>query len=246
MTAIQSHNQLPAAGVTGKRFLPRLKSRIRNGLLVQDIVDVLARAGIVICPYFVAGEPLPDAQSLALPPHMVVKRLGVADAAEITRITLRPSSSAELVKALQLYYCVGLFVEGELAAYTWASTLYVPVPDAGGTPLFPLEPDEAYLFDMYVAPRHRGTRLAALLRQSIQRQLASLGRQRFYSISMVFNRSSRRFKARMGSRELELRLYLQLRWGTLPGIDIRLRRLQDTLRSPGRTRVAATSVTRRD
>ena len=229
------------SGARGKRFFQKLHGRIRNGLIVQDLFDALGRTGIVVCPYFVICEPAPDAQASPLPPLCAVRPLTVIDAGEIARITLRPATQTDLANGLQQFFCLGLFQEGQLAAYTWASINSVPVPDSGGAMLFAIAADEAYFFDMYVAPQHRGSRLAALLRQSIQRAMAHQGRYRFYSITMAFNRSSRRFKARMGAQEMELRLYLQLRWGRLSGIDFRLRRWASELRSPVWTSVRASS-----
>jgi GNAT superfamily N-acetyltransferase len=221
------------------RFLQRLKGRIKNGLIVQDLLDALGRIGLVIQPYFVTAQPAPHKGAPPLPGQCTVRQLTGADATEMLRITLRPPSPADLASTLAQCYCLGLFYEDELAAYTWASTRGVPVPDSGGAKLFDLTADEAYFFDMYVAPRHRGMRLAATLLQSIQREMARLGRNHYYSITIAFNRSSRRFKARMGVRERELRLYLHLRWGRLSGVDFRLRRWGPNLRTAGWTRVDA-------
>lgn len=239
MTATQVHDQLPGFGTTrGTRFLQRLKGRIRNGLIVQDLLDGLGRIGLVIRPYFVNAEFGPHEDAPPLPAQCSVRRLTVADAQDILRITLRPPDPTTLAGRLEQSHCVGLFHEGELAAYAWASTTRgVPVPDAGGARLFDLTVNEAYVFDMYVAPRFRGTRLATTLAQSMHSQLARLGLHDYYSFTIAFNRSARRFKTRLGAREMELRLYLHLRWGRLSGIDLRLRRWGERLRTPGRMRV---------
>lgn len=239
MTATQVHDQLPGFGTTrGTRFLQRLKGRIRNGLIVQDLLDTLGHIGLVIRPYFVNAEFGPREAAPPLPERCSVRRLTVADATEMLRVTLRPPDPTDLASSLEHSHCVGLFYEGELAAYTWASTARgVPVPDAGGARLFDLAANEAYVFDMYVVPRFRGTRLAITLAQSTHSQLALMGRQDYYSLTIAFNRSARRFKTRLGAREMELRLYLHLRWGRLPGMDLRLRRWGKGLRTPDRMRV---------
>jgi hypothetical protein len=220
------------------RFLQRLWGRIRNGLIVQDLLDALGHLGVVIRPYFVNAEFGPHEDAPPLPEQCSVRQLTVADAEEIVRITLRPPDRVDLASSLEHSHCVGLFFEGELAAYAWASsTRGVPVPDAGGARLFDLAPDEAYVFDMYVVPRYRGTRLAITLAQSMHSQMALLGRHHYYSLTIAFNRSARRFKTRLGAREMELRLYLHLRWGRLQGVDFRLRRWGQRLRTPGWMRV---------
>jgi hypothetical protein len=80
-------------------------------------------------------------------------------------------------------------------------------------------------------------RLAGLLRYALQYDLARLGRRRFYSVTLVFNRSSRRFKSRLGASEHELRIYMHLRAGSLFGLDLRLWRREPHLKSPRLQRV---------
>jgi hypothetical protein len=233
LTTTQLHDPLASFVPRKPGFWQRLRGRIRNGLIVQDLLDALGHVGLVIRPYFVNAEFGPREPPPPLPAQCSVRRLGVADAKEIVRVTLRPPDPDDLASALEQSYCVGLFYEGELAAYSWASSVRgVPVPDAGGARLFELTAEEAYVFDMYVVPRHRGSRLAITLAQAMHTQLALLGRHHYYSFTIGFNRSARRFKTRLGAREMELRLYLHLRWGRLQGIDLRLRRWGERLRTP--------------
>jgi GNAT superfamily N-acetyltransferase len=232
-------DRLLGSRTRGTRFLQRLWGRIRNGLIVQDLLDGLGHIGLVIRPYFVNAEFGPHEDAPPLPEQCSVRQLTVADVKEIVRVTLRPPDPTDLASSLEQCYCVGLFYEGELAAYAWASTRGVPVPDSGGARLFDLTADEAYAFDMYVIPRYRGTRLAITLAQSMHSQMFRLGHHHFYSITIAFNRSARRFKTRLGAREMELRLYLHLRWGRLRGVDFRLRRWGLRLRTPDWMRVNA-------
>jgi GNAT superfamily N-acetyltransferase len=239
LTATQWHDHLPGSKTRGTRLLQRLRGRIRNGLIIQDLLDALGHVGLVIRPYFVNAEFGPHEDAPPLPEQCSVRRLTAADVNEMLRITLRPPGHADLASSVEQYYCLGLFHEGELAAYAWANTRGVPVPDSGGAKLFELTAEEAYLFDIYVMPRHRGTRLAGTLAQSMHTQLIHLGRHHFYSLTIAFNRSARRFKLRLGAREMELRLYLHLRWGRLSGVDFRLRRWGPSLRTADWMRVNA-------
>jgi len=220
-------------------LLQRLWGRIRNGLILQDLLDGLGRLGFVIRPYFVNLESGPHELAPPLPPQCSVRRLTVADVEEIVRVTLRPPRPSGLAHSVEHYHCVGLFHGGELAAYAWAGTRGVPVPDSGGAKLFELTANEAYFFDMYVVPRHRGSRLAGTLAEAMHSQMILLGRHQFYSLTIAFNRSARRFKLRLGAREMELRLYLHLRWGRLSGVDLRLRRWGPRLRTVAWMRVDA-------
>ena len=146
-----------------------------------DLLDCLGDIGLVIRPYFVNLETAPHQGAPPLPEQCSVRQLTVTDIEEIVRITLRPPNPTDLASNLERYYCLGLFYEGELAAYTWASTRGLPVPDSGGAKLCDLTAAEAYLFDMYVIPRHRGTRLAGTLAQSMHAQMTHIGRNQYYS-----------------------------------------------------------------
>ncbi|HEY6456170.1 MAG TPA: GNAT family N-acetyltransferase [Steroidobacteraceae bacterium] len=200
----------------------------------------MGHIGLVVRPYFVNADSAQHEDAAPpLPQQCSLRQLTLSDVNEILRITLRPPTPSELAGNLQKHYCLGLFCEGELAAYAWASTLRLPVPDSHGATLFDLTADEVYLFDMYVIPRYRGTRLAGSLAQLLQWQMTCQGRRHFYSLTIAFNRSARRFKARVGAREMELRVYLHLRWGRLSGVDLRLRRWGPSLRTAGWMRVNA-------
>jgi hypothetical protein len=222
-----------------RSFLARLTGRIRHGLLAQELLDRLARAGLVLYPYYVVLEDACGAQAATLDPRITMRPLGPQDGPEIARIALRELNAEGIRELMTTASCVGVFCDGQLAGYTWASLTRVPIPGGGaGQTLFDLAPDEAYLFDMYIASQYRGLRLAERLRGESYRQLAAQGRTRFYSITLAFNRSSRRFKAQLGAREVELRLQMHLHLGRLPGLDLRLQRTLKSLRSPAVRRVS--------
>jgi ribosomal protein S18 acetylase RimI-like enzyme len=218
-------------------LLQRLLGRLRHGLLIQEVLDRLGLAGLVIYPYYIVLEPQPAGPPPALYPRCTVRSLVPGDAAEMTHISVRPSSEEEFVARMAHAAGLGIFYEGKLAGYSWASLLRLPIPGSSGQALFELEPDEAYLFDIYVAPAYRGMRLAGLLRSALQHDLARLGRRRLYSLTLAFNRSSRRFKSRLGARETELRIYVHLKIGSLSGLDVRLWRREPHLKSPRLRRV---------
>jgi GNAT superfamily N-acetyltransferase len=214
---------------------------MRHGLLEQEILDRLARIGIVCYPYFVSTEPAVPSFAPPSQDGYRLRTLAPADAADISRITLLKTSAtttAAIAARMAHAVCVGAFAGGELVAYTWIGFDGVPTPGSGRQWLFGFKPDEACLFDLYVVPAHRGQRIAMLLRDRVTGILVHRGCRRAYSVSLAFNRATRRFKARIGSREVELRLYLHLRWGRLPGVDIRLRRFGPPLAAPRLKRIS--------
>ena len=219
-------------------LLARLWGRLRHGLLMQEILDRVNAAGLVLMPYIVTVESaalLPEVRAVE---GYQIRDLGSDDAAEIVNISTRSPNLANVLAAARDGRCYGVTQSGQLVGYTWAFVRYVSVP-ATGTVLFDLNADEAYLMGMYIAPAHRGARLAPWLRAHVLRSLAAEGRTNCYSISLLFNRSSRRFKARLGAQERELRLYLHLHRARLPGTDLRLLRRGAPLRIPTLRRVAS-------
>lgn len=73
-----------------------------------------------------------------------------------------------------------------------------------------LDPDEVYLFAAFADPAHRGSGVAPLMRANGYEALRKLGRSRFYSYTDYFNTPARRFKAKLGAREEQLRLHIDL------------------------------------
>jgi GNAT superfamily N-acetyltransferase len=209
----------------------RLLGRLRHGLATQELLDRLARHGVVIYPYYIAVESRDPAAATRHDPRLALRWLTPQDAADIEAIRRHGPDVAHIRALLAVARCMGVFCDQQLAGYTWASHVRLPIPGSEGQALFALEPDESYLFDMYVAPQYRGLRLAGALRCRLYDELAAMGRPRFYSVTLAFNRSARQFKARLGASEAELRCYLHARLGRLPGLDFRLWRSGPPLRT---------------
>jgi hypothetical protein len=222
-----------SAGESGasRSWLQRLVGRIRYGLLTQELLNRIANAGIVVFPYYVVSEPLGDKLEAAPAAGLSLRLLTAQDAADAVRASDGQQSAQRFVENLSSALCLGIFHGDALAGYTWAAMDAVPMPSGTRQAVFTLQPDEAYLFDMHIALRHRGLRLAGFLRQAMQQEMVSRGRRRFYSVTAAFNRSSRRFKSRLGARELELRVCQNLRRWSLPGCDLRIWRRQPELPS---------------
>ena len=227
-------------------LLGRIIGRLRHGLLLQEFLDLLAKFRVALYPYFVTVERHDAAMFPAPDSGFSFRALGPEDAPQIVRITLRPRNVAALCALMSRARCIGAFRDGQLAGYSWADHRCVRVIISDGQCLFKLEPNEAYLFDMYVAPQYRGLRLAVLLRREMYQALALSGISHFYSITLATNRSSRQFKERLGAQEVELRFRAHLRLGRLPGIDFRVRRLGERLRTPAMRRVAQTVAAQAD
>lgn len=214
--------------VTG--FWPRLKNRLRFGLATQEILDRLARIGIVIYPYFLVEEPIVDRPELTtLHPNLQIRVLQPHEASLITGIPERPRQESVIRELMSRATCVVVMKKGELLAYSWFTRNDFR-GIAGTNVLCELPPDWAYLFDMYVHPRARGRRMAVYIRHRVHQMLAEQGVAHCCSVSLMFNRSTRRFKAKLGAIETELRVLLRLK--PFPGLDLRLRHKARQLETP--------------
>jgi len=102
--------------------------------------------------------------------------------------------------------CIGLKCKGEIAAF-----MFIELEDFNyNRKNFHLKANEAYLFHMYTFEAHRGKNLAPYLRYQSYLMLRDMGRDKIYSITSYFNRSSKRFKKKLNARNLELYFYLIL------------------------------------
>lgn len=212
-------------------FWQRLRGRVSNGLLLQELLDRLARLGVVCYPYVVGVTQGERIEALPPPPGCSSRALTADDAESLLALVRYPIALDELRARLARERCHGVYLDGRLIAYAWASFEGVPAMYHGGV-LLPLRPDEAYVFETYVSPAHRGLRLAPWLSSEMVRGITAAGRPTLYSTALLFNRSTRRFMFRAGVVEREWRVALQLRLPRLPGADLRLWRRGSALRTP--------------
>ncbi len=191
-----------------RSMVKRIRERFRYGLALQEVIDVLQRRfNILVYPYYIVSETLnenyvPNYEDV---PPFSIRYLKIIDMESVVKIRPWMSTLAKLQSDIQLYNCLGIIVNDQLAGTTWSRDDVIPVPNSG-QPLVELGSDEAYLFDAFVGREFRGYRLAPIVRHQLYCELVKIGKTQFYSITLAFNKSSRRFKARLGAREIELRL----------------------------------------
>jgi hypothetical protein len=196
---------MPASDRT---FLTRVSERLRYGLAAQEAIDRLGRVGIVFCPYYVVSEGPQGKAEPDVPTAVTFAKLAEDQAGLVAGMAGAPLSREYVVEQMRCAACFGVFIDAELAGYSWASFDAVRAPVTNAV-LFPLDERGAYLFDMYIARSRRGERLAPWLRYRIYQHLIDCGRDRIFSVTLANNNSSRRFKARLGAIEMEKRVV----WG---------------------------------
>ncbi len=215
-----------------RTIFSRVRERFRYGLAMQEVIDLLLRRfRIMVYPYFIVAEGLGEqtVPNYSDAPDFKIRQLREEDVNSIIEINIIKRSAEKITSQIRKHNCLGLFVEDRLAGTTWSRDDFLPIPNSKEY-LVELEADEAYLFDAFISREFRGYRLAPLLRYQQYSELAKNGKHRCYSISLAFNRSTRRFKARLGAKEIELRLLLGFAgWRS---IDFRLKKYIDCQNTP--------------
>lgn len=211
-------------------FRSRLRSRLKHGLLTQELLDRLAKLGVRCYPYFLVRELPMDRPELAESGEGLESRfLEPAELINVSDMPQRPRDHAQLERRLEFGGCFGIFEAGKLAAYSWYSADRIPTAIAGHA-LCELPDKAMYLYDAYVRPEFRGRRIAGYMRHELHQALASQGATSFISITLAFNKSSRRFKSKLGAEEFEMRLQFSI--AKLGGFDMRLSQSDKYIEAP--------------
>jgi len=184
-------------------YLAYLWDKVRYNPPPRIFIDGLDKLGIEIKLFYLVQEGIPVSAARqqwdTLGEYEVVF-LGVEGMSEIARFPYRPFSYGELQSRLKDgKLCLGARRDGQLAAFTWCD---LTCCDFKGY-RFPLNDDEAYLFDAYTASQSRGQGLAPALRYRLYEELARMGRTKLYSITDRFNRPALRFKLKLGGQVLK-------------------------------------------
>jgi len=182
---------------------------VRNGLFWYGVHNRLARIGIMINPYYWELENTGTITSPKIKGNteeFIVDYLSLEEIeALISRIKgIRNDEFIEGIKRGQK--CIGLRHKGEIAAYMCIDFKSFEYNKRE----FQLKSNEAYLLNMYTFEKFRGRNLAPYLRFKSYELLQKANRDTIYSITVYFNKSSLRFKKKLGVKHLKLYLYIGL------------------------------------
>jgi GNAT superfamily N-acetyltransferase len=184
-------------------YLAHLWDKLRYNPLPRIFIDGLDKLGIQIHPIYLIQEGMTE--GIGRQQEDVLKKyaigfLGPEDMREVAQFPYRPASYEELQGRLKDgKLCLGAKRDGRLVAFTWCNLTWC---ESEGFP-FPLNDDEAYLFDAYTVSDLRGQGLAPALRYRLYEELARMGRTKLYSITDRFNAAALRFKLKLGAEVLK-------------------------------------------
>lgn len=180
-------------------YLAHLRDKVRYSPLPRIFIDGLDKLGIQIHLIYLTREGItggvPPQQQDGLEGYEI-RFLGPEDMTEMAKIPYRPASDQELRSRLKDgNLCLGAKRNGRLVAFTWCNLTCCT--SEGCT--FPLNDDEAYLFDAYTSSDSRGQGLAPGLRYRLYEELARMGRTKLYSVTDRYNTPALRFKLKLGA-----------------------------------------------
>lgn len=207
----------------------RFRNRLRFGLATQEALDRLARLGLVVYPYYFVYEPVRPRAALERQDGLEFRQIDQDSVRLLANLAERPRDEAKTRSVMAYATCIAALERGEIVAYSWY-TRHQLRGILGHAPVAALPADCAYLFDMFVCRRARGRQVAALLRNHVHGLLLADGVRHAISVSLAFNQSTRRFKAKLGAIETELRVLLRVK--PSPGLDLRLHRRPWVLSTP--------------
>lgn len=210
-------------------FSRRIRQKAKYSSPLRFLLDGLGRVGIHIVPYYLMAEGIADdpiEQYEQGFEEYQTSLFGEDDMAELAKTgggMVLEEKNLERLRAGCL--CLGLRHQGKIAAYTWCDMRDICFLDYR----YPLHSHEVYLFNAETLIDYRGKGLAPYLRYQLYKELASRDKTTLYSITNCLNRSSFRFKEKLGAKRVELNLgikvfkYLQL--------NFQIKHYQEGLRS---------------
>ena len=185
--------------------------RIRYGLVLFSMRNLLSRIGIDIEPYYWVKEGHIRYSYPSIKGNEKEFSIKKLDFLESKQVLSKSSGMGHHVKKLKEniengQFCIGLFHKDNIAAY-----MFIDVNDfTYRGKVFKLKDNEAYLLNMYTFEEYRGRNLAPYLRSKCYDLLKEKGIVNIFSITSYFNNSSKKFKRKLNAQNLNLVLSITL------------------------------------
>lgn len=182
---------------------------LRHGLFLHGLTNRLKKIGIILTPYYWVEEGIFGNE----PPQIKgdsstfkSRKLSLEEVKEAGK-KIAPENKDDMVKGFengQIY--LGLIQNKDIAA-----CMAIELNDfMFNKKLYRLEQNEAYLLNMWTFNSYRGKNLAPYLRYQSYLLLNEMGRNKTYSLSAFFNKSTLKFKKKLKAKNLKLFLAVNL------------------------------------
>ncbi|MBN2412680.1 GNAT family N-acetyltransferase [candidate division KSB1 bacterium] len=174
-------------------------SKFKYDTFPQFLLDILKALHIWIDPFYIFREGTEFAPSELKSRKIDEINIGFAKREHLPlflHFTDRPALRKKLNERFDNGdICLAAWEDGKIIGFTWADLKEFSFK----TYRFPLQENEAYLYDAYTSPEYRGKRIADYLRYQLYLVLAEQGRNTLYSMTMRFNPPALRFKRYLGA-----------------------------------------------
>ena len=186
----------------------RILSKVRNGFYMRRVLRILTRLHIEIMPYYIEQSSATISPMASAPmPDLDLGFLEIEALGEVLHLEGKNVRLEELRKRIANgHRCFVAKHERSIIAKVWCDLSEFNYPPCR----FDLQADEAYFYAMFTEPGNRGKGIAPFLRTKCYEALAEEGKSNFYSYSEYFNTPAKRFKKKLGTRNLALCLHVSL------------------------------------
>lgn len=161
-----------------------------------------------IIPYYWMEERLLEENAVNIKPREEPLDVEFLTEAEIRNLVSHPEVPDNIQEMNQRIdggcVCLGIKHEGQLAAFCFCDPNYFQYKHLRKR----LKDHEAYLFDMRTFHAYRGKNLAPFLRYQLYKKMAERGKMAYYSLTVLLNTSSMKFKSKLGARRIKLCVYV--------------------------------------
>lgn len=190
-------------------MINRILRKVRYGIYTQQILRNLARLGIVITPYYIVQEQSNAANyavASATNPELVAGWLEGHELEEVLQLEGKGMLDELQQRAANGHRCYVAKQGARVVAKMWCDLREFHYPPCK----FDLQDDEAYLYAAHTEPGHQGMGISPFLRANCYKALEKEGITNFYSYTEFFNIPARKFKRKLGARNIALCLHISL------------------------------------
>jgi len=165
---------------------------------------------VQLVPYYVMEEVFMDQDRLTTTPGIADPEIAILTRDEMKFIGNHKenlSTTEEYIRLLESgCICMAVKSKGEIAAYSWCDPNYFRFKGR----VVALNQNETYLFDARTYKAFRGKNLAPYVRYELYKFMKKRGAEKFYSVTLMSNDSSMKFKRKLGAKPIELFVYIGL------------------------------------
>ncbi|MDA8166030.1 MAG: GNAT family N-acetyltransferase [Desulfobacteraceae bacterium] len=181
-------------------YFSHLLFKLRYSPSRRLLLDALARSGLRLTSYYLVEEGGEGEALKGLEKGFEEYGITLLTEEEMGPLAALPGQTANMEERIDRlrrgHLCLAAKHGSELAAFTWCCTREAVFMGKR----LALTSRQAFLYDSYTLPAHRGKGVAVFLRCRLYRFLAARGRDRLFSISDCINHPSIRFKTKLHAR----------------------------------------------